>query len=190
MVIEQTLISAERFWELTQQPEFEESLLELVEGELVEMSKPGGRHGLIAGNIFGYLWNYVREHQLGYVTAAETGFILKQSPDGRDTVRGLDAAFIAKEAAPDGFPDGLIPFAPTLAVEVISPGNSAESIHQKVLDLLAVGTKAVWVVYPESQTIVVHTAQMATTHHSDATLTTPDFLPGFELKVEAVFSTI
>ena len=73
MVVEQQTINAETFWELLQQPEYADKSWELVEGEIVEMVKPGGKHGQITGNIFGFLWNYVRDNKLGYVTAAETG---------------------------------------------------------------------------------------------------------------------
>jgi len=186
-MINQQLISAEQFWDLIQLPEYEGKLLELIEGEIVEMSKPGGQHGLITMQIGRLLANYVIDSQLGYVTAAETGFILQQNPDGRDKVRGIDAAFIAKETAPDGLPEGLVPFAPTLAVEVVSPGNSAESIHNKVLDLLNAGTKIIWIVYPESKTVVVHTGDIAKTLHENDALTAEELLPDFSLKISEIF---
>ncbi|PJF38890.1 MAG: Uma2 family endonuclease, partial [Phototrophicales bacterium] len=94
MVIKPRYIDAETFWELSQSPEYEDKIIELVDGEIVEMSKPGGVHGVTVGNIFGFIWNFVRQHNLGWVTAAETGFIVKKNPEGRDTVRGLDVAFV------------------------------------------------------------------------------------------------
>ena len=188
MVVEQQTISAETFWELLQKPEYADKSWELVEGEIVEMVKPGGKHGQITGNIFGFLWNYVRENKLGYVTAAETGYILKKNPKGKDTVRGLDVGYISKERAPKGLPEKHIPFAPDLAVEVISQGNSAEDIHNKILELFDAGAKLVWIVYPSSQSVVVHTGKKSITLEIDDTLTGGDALPGFELSVREIFA--
>jgi hypothetical protein len=47
---------------------------ELVRGELVMMSLAGFEHGVIAGRIYGRLFNHVERNRLGLVTAAETGF--------------------------------------------------------------------------------------------------------------------
>ena len=40
MEVKERIISAERFFELMEQPEYLERVIELVEGELIEMSKP------------------------------------------------------------------------------------------------------------------------------------------------------
>ena len=47
MVIERLWISAERFFELVANPEYDDRSIELVEGEIIEMSKPSGLHGQI-----------------------------------------------------------------------------------------------------------------------------------------------
>ncbi|MDQ7036212.1 MAG: Uma2 family endonuclease [Anaerolineae bacterium] len=135
-----------------------------------------------------HIANYVEEHKLGYVTAAETGYILKKNPKGRDTVRGLDVGYVSQERAPKGLPDKHIPFAPDLAVEVISPRNSAEDIHNKIIELFDAGAKLVWIVYPSSQTIVVHTGDSSTTLRIDDTLSGGDVLSGFELPVREIFA--
>lgn len=152
------------------------------------MVKPGGKHGQIAGNIFGFLWNYVREHKLGYVTAAETGYILKKNPGGKDTVRGLDVGYVSKERASKGLPEKHIPFAPDLAVEVLSPGNDAMDIQNKVLELLEVGTKIVWIVYPDSETVMQFKPDDEKMFKSSDTLSGGDALPGFELPVREIFA--
>jgi hypothetical protein len=68
---------------------------------------------------------------------------------------GLDAGFSPRPnvlRAPDiavgGVPDkpGWIPGAPALAVEYASVGQDEDKLSQKIDDLLAAGTKAVWVV--------------------------------------------
>lgn len=43
--------------------------------------------------------------------------------------------------------------APELAVEIISPSESAKDIELKINLMLAAGAQAVWVVYPETRTV-------------------------------------
>ncbi len=47
--------------------------------------------------------------------------------------------------------------APDLALEVVSPSETADEVRDKVHDYLQAGTPLVWVVYPRSKEVVVHT---------------------------------
>ena len=68
---------------------------ELIKGELIKVSPPPGyEHGIVAMNIAGPLYEYIKKKNLGKVCAAETGFLLEQNPD---TVRAADAAFVRRE---------------------------------------------------------------------------------------------
>ena len=189
MPAEKQYISAKEFLELVDQPQYQDRRLELVEGEIVEMSLPTAGHGEITGWLYMKIASYVYANDLGRVTVADTGFILKRNPAGRDTVRGLDIAFISKAKAPNPLPRGWIEFAPDLAVEVISPGNSADDIHRKVRELLKAGTPLIWLVYAETRTVVAHTSASAVTYEESDTLTGGDALPGFEVRVGDIFPT-
>ena len=70
---------------------------------------------------------------------ANVEFVLAEDPP---TVRAPDIAFVSKERLPDPAP-GFGRLAPDLAVEVISPSNSAAGIQGKVLDYLDAGTREV-----------------------------------------------
>ena len=189
MPAEKQYISAEEFLELVDQPQYQDRRLELVEGEIVEMSLPGGEHGVITMRLSVKIANHVDANDLGWVTAADTGFILARNPAGRSTVRGLDIAFISKAKAPKPLPRGWIEIPPDLAVEVISPGNSADDIHKKVRELLRAGASVIWIVYAETRTVVVHTSAGAVTYEESDTLSGGDALPGFEIRVGDIFPT-
>ena len=107
MVMEQQLqkISADRFIALVDSPEYADRIVELVEGEIIEMSKPSGLHGQITMRLGAKIFNYAEDKRLGIVTAADTGFVLQRDPDGGDTVRGLDIAFLSSARAPAVLPD-------------------------------------------------------------------------------------
>ena len=48
MVMERQVISADGFFDIIDSPGYQDRSLELVEGEIIEMSKPSGLHGQIA----------------------------------------------------------------------------------------------------------------------------------------------
>ncbi|MBC8170392.1 MAG: Uma2 family endonuclease [Anaerolineae bacterium] len=184
-------ISAAEFWEIMQRPENKDKHLELVDGMLLEegvnSTMTGGMHGETAANILGFIWQFARQHKLGCVTAAETCYVLFQNPTGKDTIRCPDAAFVSFHRAPEPLPLEQVPFAPDLAIEVISPGNDADEMHSKVLDFIKYGTRLVWVFYPWSQTVVVHTASGSKTLNIEDTLQGGEVLPGFSVVVRDIF---
>jgi Uma2 family endonuclease len=190
MVVQEKIRTAEDLWELSHKSEFADMRLELSEGRLIVMSPAGWKHGSLAlwlGRIVG---DHVDEHELGAVTAAETGFILYKNPEpgGKDTVRAPDVGFIAAGRVPDDLPDGFVPFVPDLAIEVVSPNDEEKEISQKVAEYLKYGTRLVWVMYSDSQEVKVHApGQKPRTLKIGDELDGGDVLPGFKLPVRDIF---
>ena len=158
---------------------------ELIRGELVMMSPAGFEHGVIAGRIHGYLFNFVGRKRLGMVVAAETGFQIGHDPD---TVRAPDVGFIRADRVPRERTRGYLMGPPDLAVEVISPSDRAGELLTKVQEWLAAGCRVVWVADPSSRTISVYhgSREMALLTIADD-LTDDELLPGFRLPVADVF---
>lgn len=187
MAIAERPYTANDLLTLAHAPEYDEMRLELSDGELIIMAPASAKHGICAMRLGRYLDVFVEENQLGYVTAAETGYVLHKNPNGRDTLRAPDVGFIAAARVGEGLPDGFVPFAPDLAVEVMSPHDTAEEIHKKVREYIRFGTRLVWVVYPETRTVVVHTANEARTLDENDALDGGDVLPSFTLPVKNIF---
>jgi Uma2 family endonuclease len=181
-------ISAEEFMILANSREYADRNVELVDGVIVEMSKPGWKHGNIVAEFTRLLGNHVKPNKLGIVNSGDTAHVVGKKRSGRDTVRGIDIAFISQARIPAELPEGSVPFAPDLAIEVISPGNEAEDIHDKVLELLNAGCRLVLVLYPGSETIVAHTQQGARTYFPEDRLDFGDVLPGFSILVSDIFA--
>jgi Uma2 family endonuclease len=187
MVIREKFYSAEDLLEMSGSPAYTEMRMYLIEGVLTVMSPAGAKHGGYASKLDRKVGNFVEERQLGYMTAAETGYILFKNPNGKDTVLAPDVGFIAAQRLPDGLPDGYIPFAPDLAIEVVSPTDKPKAIEEKIKQYIKYGTRLLWVFYPKTRTVGVHTPQGATTVDINGTLESRDVLPGFKLAVRDIF---
>jgi Uma2 family endonuclease len=159
---------------------------ELIRGEVVSMSLPGGQHGAIALEIGRLIANHAKPAKLGRVYAAETGFIVEHDPD---TVRGADVAFVRTERlVAITNPQKHVPFAPDLAVEVRSPSDRDDEVEEKVQTWLKAGTLMVWTVDPESRTVTIHRpGSDPVTLGVDEQLTGADVLPGFTCRVAEFF---
>ncbi|MCK6577931.1 MAG: Uma2 family endonuclease [Anaerolineae bacterium] len=182
MFVAERLYTAEEFWALSAELDHSR-LYELVEGVIVEMPRPGLLHGAVVSIIISVLRAFIVPRQLGLVTT-ESGFILHNDPD---VVRGPDVAFVAADRIPAPLPEGWLPFAPDLAVEVVSPNDSAEDIQQKIEEYLRAGTRAIWVFYPKARAINVHRGSAAVRLSENDTLDGGDILPGFTSPIRDFF---
>ena len=159
---------------------------ELVRGELRMMTPAGFEHGRIAMRLGWRIGRHVEENDLGEVLAAETGFTLERSPD---TVRAPDVAFVHRDRVPSPAErQKFAELAPDLAVEVISPSNKPSEIEEKISDYLNAGVRLVWVVYPETQSVVEHRPSTpSNTFGPDDMLQGYDVLPGFTCSMAELF---
>ncbi len=158
---------------------------ELVRGEIVHMAPAGAEHGDYGAELLRVVANHVKQHRLGKVYTAETGFTIARNPD---TTRAPDVAFVRNERVPKSPRRGFFDGAPDLAIEVVSPSDTHSELAAKVLDWLAAGTTSVWVVDPPNQTIEIHRAGNEVRRYcvGDAIDDEPT-LPGFVLKLSELF---
>lgn len=176
--VAQKLLTAEEFFRLPEP--VDGSQQELVRGEIITMSPPGGMHGVSCNNAGRQLGNFVKENDRGTVTSNDTGFITERSPD---SVRGPDVAYWSKERLPV-VPLGYIEIAPDMLVEVLSPSNTSKQIRAKLKEYFAKGVRIVWVIASEDRTLTVYRMpDEGRLLHESATVTGEDVLPGFECRV-------
>ena len=186
-VTQGTLVSADDLPALSSRLAAEGKRTELVRGDLVVMAPAGGRHGHIANTIAYLLTEFTRARQGGMVFAAETGFLIRRDPD---TVRAPDVAFVAAGRLAEGeLPPGFLQMAPDLAVEVVSPSDSPAAVRSKVQDWLEAGTRLVWVAYPDSRSVTVHSQAGKPQELSETdTLSGAPALPDFTVPVRDLFA--
>ena len=156
---------------------------ELDEGELISMPPPLGEHGIIQNGTAYLLTDLVKPRSLGIVFT-ETGFRLTPG-----TVRAPDVSFIRAERVPTLDPKRRFEFAPDLAIEIISPSETAAAIAHKVRQYLHAGVEVVWVLYPEDQTVhVFESSKTGRIVESGDLLEAPGLLPGFSIRVSDLFA--
>jgi Uma2 family endonuclease len=73
-----------------------------------------------------------------------------------------------------------------LAIEVVSPSDTAKHLKIKVDAYLTNGSKTVWVVYPGDRSVMAHTAGAARELKADQKIEDP-LLPGFSHAVSGFF---
>jgi Uma2 family endonuclease len=177
MAIERRLYTAEDLWNMGEAGR----RFELARGVLIPMPPPGGEHGETATNFTVSMHGPAKRSGAGKVVI-ETDFVL--TPEA-DVVRRPDVAFIRAERGP--LPVQFVPYAPDIAVEVVSPSESPSELAEKIRDYLAAGTRQVWVAYPSTRSVQVHDVNGARTFGPDDILDGGDVLPGFSERVGDLF---
>lgn len=159
--------------------------LELVRGRLVREPPATPEHGGVIVRLAARLHAFAERTGLGMVTS-DAGFLLAADPD---TVRAPDLAFVARDRIPaPGTTGAYWPLAPDLAVEILSPSNTASETREKVLDYLETGSRVVWVLDPRHRTVALYRSQGdIRILGAGEVLTGDDVLPGFGVGVDEVF---
>jgi Uma2 family endonuclease len=127
-----TLLTVEEFLELPDQP----GKQELLNGELISLPPAKLEHSDISLELFELLRSVLSKGRV----RIETGYRLHHS------ILQPDVSVTWPDQRVDR---GWLGGAPMLAVEVVSPSNSAEEIESKIAVYLAEGAAEVWVIYPK-----------------------------------------
>lgn len=164
---------------------------DLVEGEIVEMSRNNPIHSKIVSRLGRLLGNFVDPKLIGDVYAGDVSIITKRDPDSG---RGADLAYASKEKLKAQPADAAaLEIAPELVIEVISPSNTWDHVMDKVREYLAIGVSEIWIIMPNGQTAQVYRSMEDITGYSAAEkpiIEPKGFLEGFQLDLNEVFEGI
>jgi Uma2 family endonuclease len=159
---------------------------ELVRGELKKMPPAGFEHGSLTVRLTWPLAQHVNTHDLGVVTAAETGYLLATDPD---TVMAPDIGFVRKERVDQaGKVKGYWPGVPDLAVEVISPNDTYTEVEEKAVEWLSAGCPMVLLLNPRRRTATLYRSPHQIELFSEGeTLDLGGVVTGFSMGVNDIF---
>jgi Uma2 family endonuclease len=180
-----SLLTADEFSEWVMRPENQSRRYELVRGKVVEMSRPGDRHGLVCANAAFVLGLYIRERRKGYVLCNDSGVILERDPD---TVRGPDVMYFEKSKSYDQMNPKFTEHVPTLAVEILSPNDRHSKTVRRIAEFQKAGIPLVWVIDPDPCDVTVYRpGREPYVIEGEQELTGDDVLPEFRCPIVDFF---
>lgn len=164
----------------------ESALYEVVDGQIVELPPMSASATVLASLLCWSLLSHVRSRGLGRA-ATETLFVLRSG----SRKRRPDVAYVSYDRWPKSRPcpnDEGWEVVPDLAVEVVSPTNTAEEILAKNREYFEAGVRLIWVIYPAEEQIYVYRSPvdvvvLTRKDHLDG----GDVLPGYRLPVATLF---
>ncbi len=125
---------------------------------------------------------YQMKQQLGGEVYTEVPCQTKEQgrkPDVAYLTQDLLEQYGELKVLPQSFP---------LCAEVVSPTDLAEDVYSKADEYLASGSEEVWIVFPNSQRVIVVTASGDQIFKSGEIAKTQIVLPGFSIAVDELLS--
>jgi Uma2 family endonuclease len=171
----------------------------LVDGQIVEMGRDSESltmtvrnkyHTRVQSRVSQLLENWcdTQPEPRGAIFAGEAGVRLRDDPE---LVVGIDLVYLAPEVTARVMADQettMIAGVPTLAIEILSPSNTLETILDKIDVYLGAGVPQVWILEPHFRTVTIHRpghdpVMLNATQELDGSTE----LPGFRVPVARIF---
>ncbi len=158
---------------------------ELVGGQLEERQM-GIESSWVAGRVFSRLDRFCEEHKTGWALPADSGY--QCFPHDPGMVRRPDASFVKAGRFPgDVLPKGWSKSPPDLVVEVLSPNDLVYKLEEKLSDYRKVGVPLIWVINPESRTVMVYRRDGSINRlQDDDELSGEDVMPGLRCPIREI----
>lgn len=130
-------------------------------------------------------WQDQQPPPRGAVLCGEAGVRLGSEPE---SIVGVDVVYVPPAVADDEPADTtLIRGVPVLVVEILSPSDTQEEIHDKIDSYLAAGVPLVWVLDPHDRTVVVYRPGREPEFVTASQELTAAELPGFRVATARLF---
>ena len=124
-----------------------EKFVEIIEGDLVEMTPSGKYHNRIAFHFHVLFQQFSKSKPDLDFGGDNEGFLLQRDPD---LLLSPDACLFRKRPPTE---KPWLEFSPEIAVEVLSPSNNPSEMAYKIRKYFEGGSEQVWIANPENQSI-------------------------------------
>ena len=154
---------------------------EWVDGNLLEKTGMTIRHSKIQSRLARLWGNYLLESGQGDSVYVELPCsTLRQG-------RRPDVSYLVPELVEKFGNNATLPQSPSLIAEIASPTDSAEDLFAKATEYLESGCKEVWLVFPESNRLLIITPNQTLAFHSPDEVSTQVVLSGFRVLLNELF---
>jgi len=177
-----TLLTSDQFLALPEEFDQNSNVVhqELINGEVVTMPHAAKRYDIIRGCILQTLIAYLLQHkEHGLMALPDAEFVVGNS---NTFIPDASVISISRLTTDEKYMHG----APELAIEVVSPSESAAFLRMKTEAYLANGSRSVWIVFPEVRSVMIYTPDSVCEFKGDQSITDP-LLPAFSSPVAAFF---
>jgi len=161
---------------------------ELIRGEAFAMAGPNARHQAISGEIFFQLYGYLRGKPCRAFSAPFDVRLFYEEGEDDDTVVQPDIMVVCDgdKIGPEG-----IRGAPDLAIEILSPSNTAIEMAEKLCLYQDAGVREYWVVDPKNNKVTVHRfrpGEISTRTYRASDTVPVGIFPDFGVALDQVFA--
>lgn len=164
---------------------------ELIDGRIVRKHIWEGEEKGMTPGMFGHvqavrlIWLTLEQAVAGQPAGAVFAEPTFDVGPGRNRSHRPELALITGEMPTDT--ESIRSLAPAMAVEVISPNNSAVDMLDKVEEYLAAGVQLVWQAFPQPRIIIAYWPDRTVVFRPGDTITAEPVLPGFSCPVADLF---
>ncbi|MDR2049545.1 MAG: Uma2 family endonuclease [Treponema sp.] len=167
---------------------------EIIDGEAYMMSAPTVSHQTISGELFGQVWNFLRDKPCRVFAAPLDVRLFPEEDQRDDTVVQPDIVVVCDESklADNRSCRG----APDLVIEILSPSNTGSLMFLKFQKYLQAGVREYWVVNPETGEVQVHVldeerpGRYISTAYDAAKTIDAAVLPGLKIDFTGIWSAL
>jgi len=168
-------------WELKEGERYE-----VIRGEAFAMAAPNTEHQAVLVALVSQFYNFLEDKPCEVYPAPLDVRLFYKEDESDDTVVQPDIVVICdeKKRGKEGCRG-----APDLAVEILSPSNTAIEMERKLNLYLEAGVREYWVVDPENKTLTVYCFEKTRSiyNYKDAATVPVAVLPGLNIELAKVF---
>jgi Uma2 family endonuclease len=152
-------------------------------GELIVMAPAGWESSERNGDLFGEVWNWNRQTNLGRVFDSSGGFTLPNGAVKSPDVTWIERSKLANIPAGVAFPEVV----PDFVIELRSPSDSLTKLRAKMAEYLSNGVRLGWLIDLQQQQVEVYRlGQEVEICKSSTELSGEDVLPGLVLNLTGI----
>ncbi len=160
--------------------------LELTQdGELIVMAPAGGESGEKNGELFGEVWYWNRQSNLGRTFDSSTGYDFTALGGGK---RSPDVSWIEKSRLEGIKITGFIPIAPDFVIELRSATDNLKPLQEKMQEYRRLGVKLGLLINPQDRQVEIYRlGQEVEIVQSPDAIACGEVMPGFVLSLSRIW---
>jgi Uma2 family endonuclease len=154
-------------------------------GELIVMAPAGGETGEKNGDLFGEVWYWNRQTNLGRAFDSSTGYDFTAFEGGK---LSPDVSWFEKSRLEGVLIVGFIPVVPDFVIELRSATDNLKPLQEKMVEYKRLGVKLGLLVNPKNQQVEIYRpGQETQVLESPASIDCNELMPGFLLSMNKIW---